>query len=328
VKLDARRALVTGAGGFIGAHLTDHLLSQGVQVRALVHYDSRPGGSNLDRLGRPEGLEVVAGDVRDPHQVRRVVEGCDVVFHLAALISVPFSYTAPTSFVTTNIGGTVNLLEACRDAGVARVVTTSTSEVYGTATTPSIAESHPLQAQSPYAASKIGADKLAESYHRTFGLPVAVLRPFNNFGPWQSRRAVIPQIVAQLLSDAPVLRLGSLWPKRDFLFVRDTCRAFVAMATVPEAVGQTVHVGTGHAVSIGELAKLAMDVVDRHKDIVTDDARLRPDDSEVGLLRCDPRRARELLGWEATVDLRAGLSQVAAALRVDGVGGQDVDYRV
>lgn len=328
VKLAARRALVTGAGGFIGAHLVQHLQGLGIEVRAFIHYDSRPGAGNLDRLTDRTGLEVVSGDVRDPHQVRRAVQGCDVVFHLAALISVPYSYTAPASFVETNIGGTLHVLEACRDAGVERVVVTSTSEVYGTATTPRIDESHPLQAQSPYAASKIGADKLAESYHRTFGLPVSVLRPFNNYGPWQSDRAVIPQVIAQLLSDAPVLHLGALWPRRDFLYVADTCRAFTAMAAAPEAIGQTVHVGTGTAVSIGELAALAMEVLGRHKEIVTDDERLRPDDSEVGLLRCDPGRARRLLGWQAEVDLPSGLAAVAEAMQADGLGAGDVGYRV
>jgi NAD dependent epimerase/dehydratase len=327
--LHNQRVLVTGASGFIGSHLVEHLLGEGARVRGLVHYDSRPGHGNLDALGVRGDIEIFEGDVRDPHQMRRVVEGCDVVFHLAALISVPYSYTAPSAFVATNVVGTLNILEACRDLGVQRLVTTSTSEVYGTALTPSIDEGHLLQAQSPYAASKIGADKLAESYHRTFGLPVCVLRPFNNFGPRQSRRAVIPQIAAQLLSDAPVLRLGAIWPQRDFLFVRDTCRAYQRMAEVDAAIGKTINVGTGHAVSIGQVAELLMDVVGVHKDIVTEDRRMRPENSEVGVLRCDAGLAEELLGWSPTFDLRAGLEQVVESLRQQPSGGKgDVDYRV
>lgn len=324
--------LVTGAGGFIGSHLVEHLLGCGCRVRALLHYDSRPGHGNLDQLDPStprEALELLEGDIRDPHLVREAVHGCDAVFHLAALISVPYSYTAPASFVATNIGGTLNVLEACRGGDVQRVVVTSTSEVYGTARRVPIDEEHPLQAQSPYSASKMSADKLAESYHRTFDLPVSVLRPFNNYGPRQSRRAVIPQIGCQLLSDEPSLRLGSLWPRRDFLFVEDTCEAFVRMAECDEAVGQTVNVGTGRSISIGELAELMMEVSGVHKPIVADDRRLRPDRSEVGELRCDASLARRLLGWTPTTDLRAGLDRVLRSLQEPHAGpGRSSGYRV
>ncbi len=232
MNLAGRTVLVTGAAGFIGSHLVEHLVRRGCAVRALIHYDSRPGHGNLDHLDRHvlDQVELVAGDIRDSHLVHRVVDGCSVVFHLAALIGIPYSYVAPASYVATNVSGTLHLLEACRRHGVERVIHTSTSECYGTARYTPMDERHPLRAQSPYAASKIAADKLAESYFCAFELPVATLRPFNNYGPRQSGRAVIPTIIAQLLWGGPTLRLGDLTPIRDFLFVADTCEAFCRLA--------------------------------------------------------------------------------------------------
>ncbi len=317
MQLDGAKVLVTGAGGFIGSHLVEHLLGRGCAVRALVHYDSRPGHGNLDLLGaqaRGE-IEVQAGDIRDPHLVSRAVEGCQVVFHLAALVGIPYSYVAPSSYVATNIQGSLNLLEASLKRGVERFVLTSTSECYGTARQTPIDEEHRLRGQSPYAASKIAADKLAEAYHLSFGLPVSTLRPFNNYGPRQSPRAVIPGIISQLLWGGESLQLGALSPTRDFLFVADTCEAFCRMAEVDEAVGCTINAGTGRSVSIGRLAELLMEVVGVHKPIVQDAQRVRPEASEVQELECDATLARRLLGWSATVELPAGLQQVADHIR-------------
>jgi len=324
MELRGKTVLVTGAGGFIGSHLVEYLAARGCAVRALLHYDARPGYGNLDWVPDEvlEDVEIIAGDVCDGSFLRQVVDGCDVVFHLAALIGVPYSYVAPSSYVTANVVGTLNVLEACRACATPRVISASTSECYGTPTTTPITEDHPLQAQSPYAASKIAADKLAESYHRSFDLPVSILRPFNNFGPRQSARAVVPSIVSQLLWGGDVLRIGALYPTRDFLFVEDTCAAFGAIAEVDDAIGQTVHVGSGKSISIGELARLLMDIVGVEKPIEEDPARLRPQASEVRELVCDASRARELLGWSPTVDLRTGLRRV-----VDFVGDHAGRYR-
>jgi len=331
MELLGKRVLVTGAGGFIGSHLVEHLVSRGCRVRALVHYDARPGYSNLDLLPEHtlDQLEVVASDVCDASALRRAVDGCDVVFHLAALIGVPYSYDAPSSYVATNVGGTLNVLEAVRGCATPpRVVCASTSECYGTAVSTPIREDHPLQAQSPYAASKIGADKLAEAYHLSFGLPVSILRAFNNFGPRQSARAVVPAIVTQLLWGGDVLRMGALDTTRDFLFVKDTCTAFSQMAEVDAAIGQAIHVGSGKSISIGELARLLMEIVGVEKPIEQDTARLRPAASEVRELVCDASRAHATLGWAPAVDLRAGLEQVVDFVRDHAEQYRDPHYAV
>jgi NAD dependent epimerase/dehydratase len=308
-----KSVLVTGAGGFIGSHLTQRLLELGANVTALIHYDARSDRSNLEFLSKHQlaKLRVVSGDICDPFFVQGLMSGQDVVFHLAALIPIPYSYVAPASYVTTNVQGTLNICEASRRAKVSRVVHTSTSEVYGTALHPIIDENHPLQAQSPYSASKIGADKIAESYFRAMDLPIATIRPFNTFGPRQSARAVIPTIMSQLLGGQSELRLGSLDPVRDFLFVEDTVEGFLAVAQSDACLGQVTNVGTGTAVTIGQTAELAMDVVGRRIPIVTDEVRARPTNSEVMALICDASAAYTRCGWTAKVSLDEGLRRVA-----------------
>lgn len=308
---------VTGAGGFIGSHLVEALLREGRRVRALVRYNSRGSWGHLESVA-PElraGLEVRLGDVTDPYLVRDLVAGCDVVYHLAALIGIPYSYNAPASYVATNVQGTLNVLEACRQARVPRLVITSTSEVYGTARYAPIDEAHPLQAQSPYAASKIAADKLAESYFCSFDLPVVTLRPFNTYGPRQSARAVIPTVITQALAGVEEIRLGNLDPRRDLTFVEDTARAFVLAGEAQGIEGETIHFGQGQAVSVGELAQRCLDVVGSSARIVSVAERQRPDKSEVGLLLCDASKASRLLGWAPQVPLDEGLRRVAEYLR-------------
>jgi NAD dependent epimerase/dehydratase len=308
-----RPVLVTGAAGFIGSHLTQRLLELGAKVTALIHYDSRADRGNLEFLPKEllARLKVVSGDICDPFFTQGLVDRQDVVLHLAALIPIPYSYVAPASYVTTNVQGTLNICEAARRARVSRVVHTSTSEVYGTALHPTINEEHPLQAQSPYSASKIGADKIAESYFRSMDLPVATIRPFNTFGPRQSARAVIPTIMSQLLGGMPQLKLGSVDPIRDFLFVEDTVEGFLAVAQSDECLGKVTNVGTGVAVTIGKTADLAMKVVGRTVPIVTEQTRTRPVNSEVMALICDASAARQRCGWTPKVSLEDGLRRVA-----------------
>jgi len=311
-----RRVLVTGAGGFIGSHLAERLVELGARVRALVRYNSRNDWGLLELLPAPikNEMEVVLGDLTDPHSTTRMVQGQEVIFHLAALIAIPYSYRAPALYVSTNCGGTVNLLEAARQHGVERFVHTSTSETYGTAQYTPIDEAHPLRGQSPYAASKIGADKLAESYHLSFGVPVATIRPFNTYGPRQSARAIIPTIISQGLS-GEVIRLGSLSPVRDLTFVSDTVAGFLKVAESPQAVGEVINVGYGKSVSIGELAEKILAIVGGKKQIVTEDARVRPEASEVLELLCDHRKAKALLGWQPQVSLEAGLERTVHYIR-------------
>lgn len=302
------KVLVTGASGFIGSHLCEALLAEGAVVTAMIHYTGRPGLGNLDHLPveRRDSLRVVAGNVEDGAFVREMVAGQEVVFHLAALIGIPYSYQAPISYVRTNVEGTANVLEACRAQGVRRIVHTSTSETYGSARFTPMNEEHPLQAQSPYAASKIGADKLVESYHRSFALPVTTLRPFNTYGPRQSARAVIPTIVSQALW-SPEVRLGSLEPVRDLSYVEDTARAFLGIAACDAAVGRLVNVGTGQGTSVGELARRILALMDCGKPIVSERERVRPAGSEVVRLLCDARLATLLFGFRPTRSLDEGL---------------------
>jgi NAD dependent epimerase/dehydratase len=321
-----RRALVTGAGGFIASHLVEALVSAGASVRAFVRYDSRSSDGQLDAL-RPEiarELEIFRGDIRDAPTVARAVDGCDTVFHLAALVAIPYSYLAPEAYVATNVTGTLNVLEAARRHDLRRLVHTSTSEVYGTARSVPITERHPLHPQSPYAASKAAADHLALSYHASFGIPVAVVRPFNAFGLRQSLRAVIPTIGAQLLRGGPV-RLGSLTPTRDFTFVTDTVDGFMRAATA-DAVGRTVQLGTGVEISIGDLAKLMAEIAGRELHIETDPARIRPAKSEVERLVADPAYAAAVLGWSPQVTLRAGLDRTIQWLREAGIAERATQY--
>ncbi|RMF90003.1 MAG: NAD-dependent epimerase/dehydratase family protein [Nitrospinota bacterium] len=303
-----QQVLVTGAGGFIGSHLTRRLVELGARVRAFVHYNSRNDWGLLELLPQEvlEAVEVTCGDLTDPLLVRRVVTGCQTVFHLGALIAIPYSYQAPRHFLDTNIWGTLNVLQACLETRVEKVVHTSTSETYGSARYTPIDEEHPLQAQSPYAASKIAADKLAESFYCSFDLPVATIRPFNTFGPCQSARAVIPTIITQALV-ADTVRLGTLTPVRDFTFVEDTVSGFLLVAASEKSVGQVFNVGMGYGLSIGELAEAIFKLFDRPKQIVTEDERLRPEQSEVMTLICDSTKARNILGWKPAYTLEQGL---------------------
>lgn len=300
--------LITGADGFIGSHLVEAAVRDGHEVRAFVLYNSFNSWGWLDRVADDVRghFEVVAGDVRDPHGVHAAVEGCGTVLHLAALIAIPFSYDHPQSYVETNVNGTLNILEACRRAGVARLVCTSTSEVYGTAITVPITEEHPLNAQSPYAATKTGADQLALSYHQSFGLPVAVLRPFNTYGPRQSARAVIPTIISQVAAGSRQIRLGSLHPTRDFTFVRDTARGFLLAAACDAAIGRVVNIGSNFEVSIGETARLIGEAMGLDIEAVLDEDRLRPPQSEVERLFAGTELAQELFDWQPAYGGRDG----------------------
>jgi dTDP-glucose 4,6-dehydratase len=308
---NSKRVLVTGAGGFIGSHLTERLVELGAEVRAFVHYNALGSWGWLDQSPVRDVIQVVAGDVTDRDSVRHAMQEREIVFHLAALIAIPYSYLAPASYVRTNVEGTLNVLQAARDAGVECVVHTSTSEVYGTAQRVPIDEAHPLQGQSPYSASKIGADKMAEAFHRSFGLPVVTVRPFNTFGPRQSARAVIPTIITQLLA-GPSVRLGNTSPTRDLNFVANTVDGFVLAASMPAAIGRTISLGSGREISIGDLAQLIARLMDKPMRIEGEDARVRPEGSEVERLLADNRLARELLGWEPHVNLEEGLQRTIA----------------
>jgi len=312
--MDGRRVVVTGADGFIGSHLCETLVAQGCHVSAFCFYNSFDSRGWLDTIPAEtaDEIEIVMGDVRDPHGVRRALRGAEVVFHLAALIGIPFSYHSPDSYVDTNVRGTLNVLQASRDLELERVVITSTSEVYGTAQTVPISEKHPRRGQSPYSASKIGADALAEAFHRSFEVPVVIARPFNTYGPRQSARAVIPTIVGQLLAGATELRLGALSPTRDLTFVSDTCSGFIALASCDQAVGRDVNLGTGREVSIGDLAAMLIDITGSSAPIVCEDERLRPPGSEVERLLCDNSLSRRLTGWQPSVPLRDGLARTIA----------------
>lgn len=293
-----RKILITGADGFIGSHLTEHLVRAGYDVRAFVLYNSFNSWGWLDHASAEvrSAVEIFAGDIRDPNGVRNAVKGCDVVLHLAALIAIPYSYHSPDTYVDTNIKGTLNIVQAARDFG-ARVVHTSTSEVYGTALTVPISESHPLQGQSPYSASKIGADQIALSFHLSFGTPVTVLRPFNTYGPRQSARAVIPSIITQIANGQRTIKLGSLHPTRDFNYVTDTVRAFEAAMNSDAALGQTLNAGSGFEISIGDTVKVIAETMNVEIRVETDEARLRPEKSEVERLLADATRLRTSTGW-------------------------------
>jgi NAD dependent epimerase/dehydratase len=308
---------VTGAGGFIGSHVVEGLLAASHKVRALVHYNGVGRRGFLDELNiKARGrLEIVSGDIRDAHQMSVLVQGCESVLHLAALIAIPYSYQAADSYVTTNIQGTLNILEACRRHKIRRVVVTSTSEVYGTAQQLPMTELHPLRAQSPYSASKIGADQLALSYHRSHGLPVVVLRPFNTYGPRQSARAILPTILSQILSGKKTVTLGNLLPRRDLTFVTDTARAFVLALDQKGIEGEIIHFGQGSAMSVGELAERCFRVLKKRGRVVTVGGRLRPKGSEVDILLCDASHANQKLGWNPRVSLDEGILQTAAYIQ-------------
>ena len=308
MDLVGKKILVTGADGFIGSHLVESLVSNGHDVRAFVMYNSFNSWGWLDQSSSEiqASIDVIAGDIRDPYGVTKAMEGCDVVLHLAALISIPFSYEAPDAYVSTNINGTLNVLQAARKLGTQRVVCTSTSETYGTAQFVPITESHPMNGQPPYAATKIGADQLALSFYQSFDLPVTVLRPFNTYGPRQSARAVIPTIISQISKGARQIELGSLEPTRDFTFVRDTAKGFMQAAACDKALGQAVNIGSGFEISIEETAELICKVMNADVEIRQDPRRLRPPKSEVERLFAGVDLAKELFGWNAEYAGRDG----------------------
>lgn len=306
-----KRVLVTGAGGFIGSHLAEQLVQAGAKVRALVHYNALGSWGWLDTSACKGAMEVVAGDIQDRDSVYAAVRGCDVVFHLAALIAIPYSYQAPASYVQTNITGTLNVLSAARDLGLGRLVHTSTSEVYGTARQVPIAETHPLQGQSPYSASKIGADKMVEAFHLSFNVPAVTVRPFNTFGPRQSARAVIPTIITQC-QQGDTVRLGNLETTRDLNFVTNTVEGFMAAGLAAAAVGGVFNLGTGRDIAIGELARLVAQLMGREVKVISEDQRRRPDGSEVLRLVADASLAQRVLGWSPRVDLETGLKTTVA----------------
>jgi NAD dependent epimerase/dehydratase len=292
-----KHVLVTGADGFIGSHLTELLVREGCTVRALAQYNSFNSWGWLDSIDCRNDIEVISGDVRDPHFCRGAVKGVDTVFHLAALIAIPYSYVAPDSYVDTNVRGTLNVCQAALQGGVNRVVHTSTSEVYGTAQYVPIDEKHPLQPQSPYSASKIGADAMAMSFFNAFDLPVTTARPFNTYGPRQSARAVIPTIISQIASGMKQIKLGDVTPTRDFNYVTDTCRGLVALARSPKAIGETVNIGSNFEISVGDVLGLIRDLMGSSVEFVSDEQRLRPGKSEVFRLWCDNTKIRELTGF-------------------------------
>jgi dTDP-glucose 4,6-dehydratase len=312
--LKGKRVLVTGAGGFIGSHLVEALVESGAEVRAFVHYRGNGSWGWLDQSTHKTHFEVVAGDLTDRDSISSAMRSTSIVFHLAALIGIPYSYHAPASYIRTNIEGTLNVLQAARDANVERVIHTSTSEVYGTARYVPMNEDHPLQGQSPYSASKIGADKLAEAFHLSFGLPVVTIRPFNVFGPRQSARAVIPTIIAQCLAGETV-KLGSLTPTRDFNYVSNTADAFLRCAESAGAIGQTINVGSGSEISIAELVKKIGKMLGKEIRIKREQARARPADSEVERLVADGSLARKILKWKPKVTLDEGLLKSADWIR-------------
>ncbi|MCR4695250.1 MAG: NAD-dependent 4,6-dehydratase LegB [Pseudobutyrivibrio sp.] len=311
------KVLVTGSDGFIGSHLTEELVKKGYEVRAFVYYNSFNNWGWLDTLPRDimDHVEVFAGDVRDPNGVREAMKGVDAVFHLAALIAIPFSYHSPDAYVDTNIKGTLNILQAARDLGTARVLVTSTSEVYGTAQYVPIDEKHPYQGQSPYSATKIGADRLAESFYRSFDLPVTIVRPFNTFGPRQSARAVIPTIITQLLAGKEEIKLGSLTPTRDFNYVKDTANGFIAMYESDKTIGQEINIATQKEISIGQLAEELIRQINPNAKIICDEDRLRPEKSEVNrLLGCN-EKIMQLTNWKPQYTFEEGLAETIEFLR-------------
>lgn len=309
MELRGKKILVTGADGFIGSHLTETLIRQGCNVRAFVLYNSFNSWGWLDHAAADvkASLDVFAGDIRDPHGVRTAMKGCDLVLHLAALIAIPYSYHSPDTYIDTNIKGTLNVVQAARELGVSKVVHTSTSEVYGTARFVPISEEHPLQGQSPYSASKTGADQLAMSFHSSFETPVAIIRPFNTYGPRQSARAVIPTIITQIANGSRKLKLGAIHPTRDFNYIADTVAGFIAVAASDRTVGEVINIGSNYEISIGETVDLIAELMEVSLEIETDDIRLRPDKSEVERLWADNSKAGRLAGWQPVYAGREGL---------------------
>lgn len=312
-----KKVLVTGADGFIGSHLVESLMEKGYEVKAFVYYNSFGRWGWLDTLPKDKlnNIEIFAGDIRDPNGVRTAIKGVAQVFHLAALIAIPFSYHSPDSYVDTNIKGTLNVLQAARELGTEKVMITSTSEVYGTAQYVPIDEKHPFQGQSPYSATKIGADRLAESFYRSFGLPVAIVRPFNTYGPRQSARAVIPTIISQLLAGKEEIQLGTLIPTRDFNYVKDTASGFIAVAESDRTTGQEINIATQREISIGDLAETIINQINPNAKIICDEQRLRPDKSEVNRLLGANAKIKELTSWTQQYTFEQGIAETIAWMR-------------
>lgn len=311
MNLKGKKVLVTGSEGFIGSHLTERLVELGANVTALVQYNSFNNWGWIDTFDVKikNNIEVITGDIREYDNMKRIVKGKDIVFHLAALIAIPYSYLSPMAYVRTNVEGTTNVLEACREYGIEKIIHTSTSETYGTALYVPIDEKHPIQGQSPYSASKIAADKMVESYYKSFNTPVAIIRPFNTYGPRQSARAVIPTIITQILSGAKEIKLGSLTPTRDFNYVKDTVEGFIKVAESDKTIGQVINVGSNYEISIGDLANMIMDIIGNKVNIISDEVRIRPDKSEVNRLWADNTKIMKLTNWKPEYSLEKGLKE-------------------
>lgn len=311
MDLKGKRVLVTGSEGFIGSHLTERLVELGADVTALVQYNSFNNWGWIDTFDKniKDSIEVVTGDIREYDGMKRIIKGQDVVFHLAALIAIPYSYLSPMAYVRTNVEGTTNVLEACRDYDVQKVVHTSTSETYGTALYVPIDEKHPMQGQSPYSASKIGADKMAESFYKSFNTPIATLRPFNTYGPRQSARAVIPTIISQILAGKKEIKLGSLTPTRDFNYVKDTAEAFIKVAESDKTVGEVINAGSNYEITIGDTVKKIIDIIGTDVKILCDDERIRPEMSEVNRLWADNTKIKQLTDWTPNYSIDRGLEE-------------------
>ena len=302
-------ALITGADGFIGSHLTEMLVARGYQVKALSQYNSFNNWGWLEDVNCKDQIEVLTGDIRDPHYCKHITKDVDVIFHLAALIAIPYSYIAPDSYVDTNIKGTLNICQAAKENGNIRVIHTSTSEVYGTAQYVPIDEKHPLQPQSPYSATKIAADAMAMSFYNAFELPVTIARPFNTYGPRQSARAVIPTIITQIANRVKEIKLGDLTPTRDFNYVEDTCRGFIALAEENKTTGETINIGSNFEISIGDTLNMIKEIMQSDVEFITDEQRIRPEKSEVFRLWCDNAKIEKLTGFKPQVDIRQGLQK-------------------
>jgi NAD dependent epimerase/dehydratase len=302
-------ALITGADGFIGSHLTENLVTKGYQVKALSQYNSFNNWGWLEDVNCKDQIEILTGDIRDPHYCKHITKNVDIIFHLAALIAIPYSYVAPDSYVDTNIKGTLNICQASKENGNIRVIHTSTSEVYGTAQYVPIDEKHPLQPQSPYSATKIAADAMAMSFYNAFGLPVTIARPFNTYGPRQSARAIIPTIITQIANATNEIRLGDLTPTRDFNYVEDTCRGFIALAEEDKTIGQTINIGSNFEISIGETFNIIKELMASNVKLITDEQRIRPKRSEVFRLFCDNTKIENLTGFKPQIDIREGLQK-------------------
>ena len=309
MNINKKRVLVTGADGFIGSHLTEYLHSCGAEVTALAQYNSFNDWGWLEDVACKDDIKIVTGDVRDANLCREITKNIDVVFNLAALIAIPYSYVAPDSYVDTNIKGALNICQACRDNGAEKIIQISTSEVYGTARYVPIDEKHPLQPQSPYSASKIGSDSIAMSFYNAFELPVVIARPFNTYGPRQSARAVIPTIITQIAAGKKEIKLGDLTPTRDFNFVLDTCKGLKLIAECDESIGQTINIGSNYEISVGDTVNLIKDIMNSDIEIVTEDIRLRPQNSEVRRLWCDNTKIKELTGFAPEYSIREGLEK-------------------